>query len=110
MTEDDLISTLDDLVSENAVLESQGGVRKNYQTRKCLGADALNTVGKTPPSLNLLAITPHREQDIIAKIDKERGETLPKCATIGKPTRLARRLNRPLPMQARHLTRKTSKP
>jgi len=74
----------------HALLESQGGVRKNYQTRKCLGADALNTFGRTPPSLNLLTIMRHREQDAIAKIDNERGETLPKCATIDKPTRLAR--------------------
>jgi len=74
----------------HALLESQGGVRKNYQTRKCLGADALNTVGKTPPPLYLLAITRHREQDTIAKIDNERGETLAQRATIDKPTRLAR--------------------
>jgi hypothetical protein len=74
----------------HALLESQGGARKNYQTRKCLGADALNTVDKTPPPLYLLAIMCHREQNATAKIDNERGETLPECATIDKPTRLAK--------------------
>jgi hypothetical protein len=70
----------------HALLERQGGVRKNYQTRKCLRADALNTAGKTPPPLYLLAITRHREQDATAKIDNERGETLPTRATIDKTT------------------------
>jgi hypothetical protein len=38
----------------------------------------------------MLTIMRHREQDTTAKIDNERGETLPKCATIDKPARLAK--------------------
>jgi hypothetical protein len=67
------------------LLESQGGVRKNYQTRKCSGADALNPAGKTPPPLYLLAITRHCGQDATAKIDNERGETLPNAPSLTKP-------------------------
>ena len=39
--DDDLWVALGDVVSENALLESQGGSGKNYQTRKRSGADAL---------------------------------------------------------------------
>jgi len=94
----------------HALLERQGGVRKNYQTRQASGADALNTAGKTPPPSHLLTITRHREQGAIANIDNERGETLPTRTTIDKTTRLAKRLNQPLPPQTRHLTRNTPKP